>query len=48
MQCRGGLDFVAQDEPGAGVAGVGSGELVAEGGQGLARARGVERVEPDE
>jgi hypothetical protein len=30
-----GFDVVAQDEPGAGVAGAGLGELVAEGGEGL-------------
>ena len=33
MQCRVVLDLVAQDELGAGVAGRGGGELVAEGGE---------------
>ena len=44
----GGFDFVAQDEPGAGVAGVGPGELVAERGEGWVRRGGGERVKPDE
>ena len=43
-----GLDVVAQDEIGAGVAGAGGGELVAEGGQGLSPPGGGERVQPDE
>ena len=43
-----GLDVVAQDEPGAGVAGAGLAELAAEGGQGLGAPRGAERVEADE
>jgi len=43
-----GLDVVAQDEIGAGVAGAGLGELVAEGGEGVGAPWGGERVEPDE
>ena len=48
--CRGwvGFDLVAQDEIGAGVAGAGGGELVAEGGQGCGPPGRGERVEPDE
>jgi uncharacterized spore protein YtfJ len=43
-----GFDLVAQDEVGAGVAGAGGGELVAERGQGLGAAGCGERVEPDD
>jgi hypothetical protein len=43
-----GFDFVAQDEIGARVAGLGLVELVAEGGQGLGPPGRGERVEPDE
>ncbi len=43
-----GFDFVAQDETGAGVAGLGLVELVAERGEGLGAPGGGERVEPDE
>ena len=49
MQGRVGLDLVAQDEVGAGIAGASGGvELVAECGQGLGAAGRGERVEPDE
>ena len=41
------FDLVAQDELGAGVAGLGRIELGAEGGDGAGSARGGERVEPD-
>ncbi len=49
LLCRAwaGFDLVAEDEVGAGIAGAGGGELVAERGQGLGAA-GRERVEPDE
>ena len=43
-----GFDLVAQGEIGAGIAGPGLAELVAEGGQGLGPAGRGERVEPDE
>ena len=42
------LDFVAEREIGAGVAGADGGELAAERGQGLGAPRGGERVEADE
>jgi hypothetical protein len=42
------LDLVAQDEVGAGVAGLGLAELLAERGEGLGAPRRGERVEPDE
>ena len=43
-----GFDLVAQGEIGARVAGLGLGELGAEGGQGLGAPGGGERVEADE
>ena len=43
-----GFDIVAEDEIGAGVAGAGGGELVAEGGSGLGAPGCGERVEPDD
>ena len=43
-----GFDFVAQDEAGAGIAGDGVGELVAERGEGLGAPGCGERVEPDD
>ena len=43
-----GFDLVAEDEIGAGLAGAGGGELVAELGQGLGASGGGERVKPDE
>ena len=42
------LDFVAQDEIGAGVAGADGTEVVAERGEGLGAPGGGERVEPDQ
>ena len=44
---RDGIDLVAQDEIGAGIAGAGGGELVAQGGEGLGAPGRGERVEPD-
>ncbi len=41
------LDFVAQDEAGAGVAGCGGVELIAEGGEGPGAAGRGQRVEAD-
>jgi hypothetical protein len=48
--CRawGGFDLVAQDEVGAGIAGLGLVELVAEDGEGLGAPGCGEPVEPDE
>ena len=43
-----GSDLVTQDEIGAGIAGLGLVELVAEGGEGLGLPGRGERVEPDE
>jgi hypothetical protein len=43
-----GSDLVAQDEAGAGIAGVGGGELLAEGGKCLGAPGRGERVEPDD
>jgi hypothetical protein len=43
-----GFDLIAQDEIGAGVAGLGLVELVTDGGQGLGPPGRGERVEPDE
>ena len=43
-----GFDLVGQDEVGAGIAGAGGGELVAERSQGLGAAGRGERVEPDD
>ena len=48
MQGLGGIDLVAQDELGAGVAACGLVELVAERGQGLGAPGRGERVEPDD
>src|SRR4029077_20516268 len=42
------LDFVAENEIGAGVAGADGGELVQSAASGLGARRGGERVEPDE
>jgi hypothetical protein len=48
IQDLGGFDLVAQDETGAGIAGLGLVELVAEGGQGLGAPGRGEGVEPDQ
>ncbi len=42
------FDLVAEDKVGAGIAGAGGGELVAQRGQGLGAPGSGQRVEPDE